>query len=677
MGNAATCGSCHKSEIMRTELSIENHQQPTEEFGYPNERNEQFIDDNEQYIEDNDHSTRDIIRNEIDTGHKYVSLNISYKIMKSICKIIIKKKENEPFYGTGFFMKISNSLKFLFTNYHVINRNLINDSIEIEIWNNEKMNLNLNQHFIKDFKAPKDVTIIEIKEEDKIFKDIIFLDYDSNYKEKGYSIYKNADVFTLSHPFGGDVSCSSGRILSIYNYEFSHDISTDNGSSGCPIILLNNNINLIQVIGIHKCANISRDINRGTFIGEIINEVKSSYYFPEIIKNKIEKEKEERENEERQEEDLTKKKEMNLREIQEDKSNVIIATIYIKKEEVNKFIKIINSHENYMEYNDKKSLQKCKNDKEIRECEIRVNNELIKFNYLHAFKNEGIYTIKYTFKNLLTKTNNLFSDCSYLISIDLSHFNTENVKNMHSMFYGCSSLKNIDLSNFNTQNVIDMNSMFYGCSSLISLDLSKFNTQKVMDINSMFYGCSALKNIDLSKFNTQNVKNICKMFYGCSSLKNIDLSNFNTQNITDMNSLFYGCSSLININLSKFNTQNVKNMCKMLFGCSSLKDIDLSNFNTQNVTDMSSMFHGCSSLKIIDLSKFNTQNVKNICKMFSGCSSLDSINLYEFNNAIFSRIHNDIKKELSCMFNGCTSLKRNNIEIKDHKIREIIKKWSN
>ena len=133
-------------------------------------------------------------------------------------------------------MKISESLKYLFTNYHVINKDFINYNIEIKIWNNKKMNINLNHRYIRYFEKPEDVTIIEIKEEDKIYKDIKFLDYDSNYKDKGYSIYENEDVFTLEHPSGDDVSCASGKILNIDNYEFTHNISTETGSSGCPII---------------------------------------------------------------------------------------------------------------------------------------------------------------------------------------------------------------------------------------------------------------------------------------------------------------------------------------------------------------------------------------------------------------------------------------------------------
>ena len=63
-----------------------------------------------------------------------------------------------------------------------------------------------------------------------------------------------------------------------------------------------------------------------------------------------------------------------------------------------------------------------------------------------------------------------FSGCKSLTSIDLSNFNTNNVKDMSYMFDGCSSLTSLNLSNFNTNNVNDMYAMFDGCSSLTSLN---------------------------------------------------------------------------------------------------------------------------------------------------------------------------------------------------------------
>ena len=43
---------------------------------------------------------------------------------------------------------------------------------------------------------------------------------------------------------------------------------------------------------------------------------------------------------------------------------------------------------------------------------------------------------------------------------------------MYRMFYYCSSLTSLNLSNFNTNNVKEMSRMFFHCSSLTSLNLS-------------------------------------------------------------------------------------------------------------------------------------------------------------------------------------------------------------
>ena len=81
-------------------------------------------------------------------------------------------------------MRVLGSLKYLITCYHTINENDINKMISIEIWNKKRLNMTLNR-FIKFFKLPLDITAIEIKKTDDIYKDIEFLDYDPNY-QKGY-----------------------------------------------------------------------------------------------------------------------------------------------------------------------------------------------------------------------------------------------------------------------------------------------------------------------------------------------------------------------------------------------------------------------------------------------------------------------------------------------------------
>ena len=188
---------------------------------------------------------------EVLNDHKPVPLNIAIEVMKAICKITIKTIKGK-LYGTGFFMNYSDSLKCLITNYHVINPSLENENIEIEIHNKKTMKLKFNKRYTKFIEKPRDMAIIEIKEKDEIYNDIIFLDYDLNCIKTKYPKYKGADVFSIEHPCGKDASSESGIIININEYEFDHNIATDNGSSGCPIILLNNNINMVQVIGIHK-----------------------------------------------------------------------------------------------------------------------------------------------------------------------------------------------------------------------------------------------------------------------------------------------------------------------------------------------------------------------------------------------------------------------------------------
>ena len=317
-------------------------------------------------------------------------------------------------------------------------------------------------------------------------------------------------------------------------------------------------------------------------------------------------------------------------------------------------------------------------------------NEPIIFDYFHKFNKEGNYTIRYSFKNLLAKTNFLFGECGLLSNINLSNFNTQNVNNMSCMFGKCTSLNNINFDNINTQNVINMSGMFFECKSLENIDLSKFNTQKVKNMQMMFKKCESLKNINLSSFNTQNVTTMSGMFEGCKSLENINLSNFNTLNVTDMSGMFDSCKALTSIELTNLNTQkvtnmscmfcecrslknviltnfktdNVTNMYCMFFNCKSLTNLDLSNFNTKNVTDMGSIFYGCESLTNMDLSKFNTKNVIDMSEMFYNCKQLTKLDLSNFDTKNVKNIKNS--------FNGCINLNKEDVKVKDNKIIQEI-----
>ena len=200
-------------------------------------------------------------------NHRPIPIHVVNKIMNSLCKIIIKM-ERGIVRGNGFFMNISQSLKYLITNYHIINPTTINEDIELFLLN-QKMKLNINNRDIKYFDK-KDITIIEIKMNDKIFKDIYFLDYDDYYIDKGYEIYLDLDIFSIQDPFEIDTTCACAKIRRINGFEFEHDMQTASGTSGCPLLVLNNNITLVKVIGIHSST--TNYCSKGIFVGEIIKE---------------------------------------------------------------------------------------------------------------------------------------------------------------------------------------------------------------------------------------------------------------------------------------------------------------------------------------------------------------------------------------------------------------------
>ena len=98
----------------------------------------------------------------------------------------------------------------------------------------------------------------------------------------------------------------------------------------------------------------------------------------------------------------------------------------------------------------------------------------------------------------------MFKGCSSLKELNVSHFNTENVKEMLCMFEGCSSLKELNLSNFNTKNAIKMSYMFEGCSSLEQLNISNSDFTN-FSFNSVFCNCpDELKNKIKEQFGFKN-----------------------------------------------------------------------------------------------------------------------------------------------------------------------------
>ena len=82
----------------------------------------------------------------------------------------------------------------------------------------------------------------------------------------------------------------------------------------------------------------------------------------------------------------------------------------------------------------------------------------------------------------------MFKECSSLIDINLTNFDTSNVTDMKFMFSECIFLKELNIMNFNFESLNDMSYMFNKCYDLISLDIPQINND--IDVDHMFSECS-------------------------------------------------------------------------------------------------------------------------------------------------------------------------------------------
>ena len=208
------------------------------------------------------------------------SKNIIEQMEKNICKIKIGDNQ-----GTGFFCKIpfpdkNKMLNVFITNNHIINENLLskNDTKIIVNIENEDHPIQIDLNDKRKYTNKEyDVTIIEIKEKENIHH---FLELDNiiingilEVNNKNFK-YEDETIYILQYP-KGKLSVSYGvlnKLCEDKKYNFNHKCSTEGGSSGSPMLNLNN-----KVIGIHK-ESCNYNYNRGIFLNYPIKEFIKKYY---------------------------------------------------------------------------------------------------------------------------------------------------------------------------------------------------------------------------------------------------------------------------------------------------------------------------------------------------------------------------------------------------------------
>jgi len=442
---------------------------------------------------------------------------ITNQMEKSVCKIY--KSENM---GSGFFAQIpykDSQIKVLITNNHILEENDIQDGkiVTFSI-NNDIKDIKLGKGRKKFTSEKYDTTIIEIAESDNL-KDIIeyLLINDINLKyikennkplsnETLNNIYKKESLYTLNYLGGNEIFVSYGLLTEIRGSDIYHKCSTDFGSSGSPILSLENN----KLIGIHYGSSKGNfNFNKGSLIAFPIIEFQAIKNENKIIPKKLNS--------------MTLIYKINSL----DKKLRLFGEIFVKNNKNNCNIIIDDKTQELTEH-------------------IKINEKM---------KKDGYLEIKLKEKNTITNMSHMFcrgieeNDRMLLIKIpDIHNWDTTYVTDMSYLFCCCQELVSLpNISSWNTSNVEDMSNMISYCSNIKSLpDISKWDTKNVRNMSHMLANDIMLNSIpNISEWKVSKVENTEHMFTHCYNISEIpDISEWDMSNIKNLSYMFSYCVHL-------------------------------------------------------------------------------------------------------------------------------------
>lgn len=232
----------------------------------------------------------------------------------------------------------------------------------------------------------------------------------------------------------------------------------------------------------------------------------------------------------------------------------------------------------------------------------------------------------------LKETNNMFSGCTALETIDMSGWvSSYRLADVSQMFQGCTSLKNVTMMEPTLNRIARTNSMFEGCTDLVTLSIPWIENS-IFTAENMFRDCTSLVTLDLSTWELYNsgLTNAPSnytykgMFKGCTSLVNISMptsGNFNS--IYDISELFYKCHSLVNVDMSSLKFDKPVEADYMFYDCSALESVKLYNMQFYPPKgNINNMFRCCGAL--ICVNNMNTKSATSYNQVFgiisSGCT---------------------------------------------------------
>ena len=512
--------------------------------------------------------SKNSIKNENDTKLEMMINGLSKPITYGKAKVILKQMETcickikindiNDIYGTGTFCKIpypnkNNLLPVLITNNHIITEDILqNENEKITIYlepENKNMEFNLKDR-IKYTSEKYDITIIEIKpNKDGLHN---FLELDENIINNGYiDGYIHESIYILQYP-KEVLSVSYGILEGIEcnnNYSLRHLCSTDDGSSGSPILNSRNN----KLIGIHQGGQKTNNFNVGIFLNFAIKDFLQKYYYNKIL-NKFNKKYKTELNFDMAEFDLENKK--------------------LGNEDLNNLLQI--------EFNEIKALNlKSNNITEIKPLEQSYIKDLEILNMNH----NNISNIDF-----LIKTN--------FVNLKELHFFNNNISSINAFsFAKFDKLEKLDLGKNNISDISILEKVNF--KELKMINLYKNNISDISVLEKVNF--KKLEVLNLGSNNISNINILSKVDF--ANLKGLGLQKNKINEINVLGEVKF--DKLEKLNLENNNITDIKILKKNNF--KELKAISLCKNNISNIKVFEHMNLG--KLEIIDLkdNKINSE----------------------------------------------------------------------
>ncbi|MBO5003734.1 MAG: BspA family leucine-rich repeat surface protein [Clostridia bacterium] len=260
----------------------------------------------------------------------------------------------------------------------------------------------------------------------------------------------------------------------------------------------------------------------------------------------------------------------------------------------------------------------------------------------------------------ITKMSNLFKDIndlhprlSYDIwrKLDMSEWDTSNVRSMYSMFDGCKHFDG-DVSNWDVTKVDNMDAMFYNCDEFKGKGLSTWDVSNVKQMGHMFCMNQNLDDKEIEDWKIDSVADVECMFAGCQAF-NPDLSKWKLpKTLTYLNSMFEDCGAFEGKGLENWDVSNIETMYETFSNCINFNP-DLSNWNTYNLVNINQAFYNCISFDGKGLENWNVKKLKQAEQAFQDCEyfnpDLSNWNIFTSKDSTFY-----INVNVRWMFRGCS-----------------------